>query len=314
MLKVAIVGAGGIGSCLGAALSSVAEVTLICRGAHLAAIQKHGLSMVGPKGTTVYPLRATDRPSDVGTVDVIVSCVKLYDLEESTRLALPMIGSQTLIVPAQNGVTAHEQIGAIVGSERVLGGTVFMSASLLQPGLVKLRSPNASMTFGELHGEPSARVRAWAELCEAGGIRAQVPDNILTFLWRKFIGLGGAAALSCLSRRTLGEIRVDPMLRRLLQEAMAEVLALAQAKKVEIDHSFLAEAMAFADSVSPDIKISILEDLEAGKALELEWISGYIARESRAAGLSAPLNEIAYACTRHLALGKSAGTKLTSST
>lgn len=279
-MKVAIVGAGGIGSCLGAALSRVADVTLICRGSHLAAIQQHGLRVTGQQGTTIHHVRATDRPSDVGTVDVIVSCVKLYDLAEVTRLSLPMMGAHTFVVPAQNGVTAHEQIGAVVGSERVLGGTVFMSASMIEPGLVRLRSANASMTFGELHGRPSERVRAFAQLCESAGISAKPPDDILAFLWRKFIGLGGAAALSCLSRRSLGEIRSDPLLRKLLQEAMAEVLSLSLAKGVKIDRSFLGEAMAFADSVAPDTRISILEDLEAGKPLELEWITGYITRES----------------------------------
>jgi 2-dehydropantoate 2-reductase len=309
-VKVAIVGAGGIGSCLGAALSRVADVTLNCRGAHLAAIQQDGLRLTTQNGATVHRVRATDRPSEVGIVDVIVSCVKLYDLDEVTRLSLPMMGARTFVVPAQNGVTAHEQIGAVVGSERVLGGTVFMSASLIEPGVVKLRSANASMTFGELHGEASERVRAFAQLCESAGITAKPPDDILAFLWRKFIGLGGAAALSCLSRRSLGQIRSDPLLRKLLQEAMAEVLSLAQAKGVKIDRAFLADAMAFADSVAPDTRISILEDLEAGKPLELDWISGYITRESTAAGLPAPISEVAYACTRHLALGARLSTRL----
>jgi 2-dehydropantoate 2-reductase len=88
------------------------------------------------------------------------------------------------------------------------------------------------------------------------------------------------------------------------------VLSLAQAKGVKIDRAFLADAMAFADSVAPDTRISILEDLEAGKPLELDWISGYITRESTAAGLPAPISEVAYACTRHLALGARLSTRL----
>ncbi|MGJ7491488.1 ketopantoate reductase family protein [Variovorax sp. ZT4R33] len=303
-MKIAIVGAGGIGSCLGAALSRVADVTLICRGAHLAAVQQHGLRVIGPQGSTVHDIRATDRPSEVGPVDVIVSCVKLYDLDAVTHLTLPMVSADTFVVPAQNGVTAHEQIGAIVGPERVLGGTVFMSASMVEPGTVKLRSAGASLTFGELNGVSSERVRIFAELCEAGGVRAHVPDNVLAHLWRKFVGLGGAAALSCLSRMSLGEIRTDPLLRKLLRDGMAEVLSLAQAKGVQVDDLFLTDAMAFADSVAADTRISILEDLEAGKPLELEWITGHIVRESDAAGLSAPINEMAYACSRHLVSGR----------
>lgn len=302
-MKVAVVGAGGIGSCLGAALARVADVTLICRGAHLAAIEQRGLSVVSAQGRSVQAIRATDDPGSVGEVDVIISCVKLYDLEAVTRQCMSMMGPETLVIPTQNGVTAHEQISAVTGSQRVLGGTVFMSSSLLAPGVVELRSTHASMTFGELHGHRGDRTRDFARVCEAAGIRVQLSDDILVALWQKFIALGGTAAISCLARQSIGAIRSDPALRKLLHAAMAEVLALAQVKGVAVDHAYLAHAMAFADSVNPDTKISLLEDIEAGKRLELEWITGHIARESHAMSLACPINDIAYACTRHLATG-----------
>ncbi|MES2361491.1 MAG: 2-dehydropantoate 2-reductase [Pseudomonadota bacterium] len=304
-MKIAIFGAGGIGSYLGAALARQgADVTLICRGAHLAAIRQHGLRVVGTAGDfSVDNLRATDDPGAVGEVDVIISCVKLYDLAAVTPSMLPMIGAGTMVIPIQNGVTAHEEIAAVVGREHVLGGTVFMSSFIREPGVVELKSEQASITFGELQGGISPRVQAFAQLCESAGIRAHAARDILIELWHKFIMLGGTAALCCLSRQSIGVIRSDAHLRSLLLQAMQEVLTLAQAKQVSVDGSFIAEAMQFTDKVHPATKVSMLEDIEAGKPLELEWITGHIVREAQAAGVATPINDIAYACTHLLAAG-----------
>src|SRR5882724_4358464 len=126
-MKIAVMGAGGIGCYLGGRLAqSGHEVTLICRGAHLAAIRERGLIMRGKNGDVpVRSIKATDGPATVGTVDVILQCVKFYDLAATSRQMLPMVGADTLVVPVQNGVTAHEEIGAIVGHRHVVGGLVF---------------------------------------------------------------------------------------------------------------------------------------------------------------------------------------------
>ena len=307
-MKIAIFGAGGIGSYLGASLSKHgADVTLICRGAHLAAIRQRGLRVIDAKGESHFDtLRATDDPTSVGKVDVIISCVKLYDLANVAPSLLPMMGPDTMVIPVQNGVTAHEEIAAVVGREHALGGTVFMSSFIREPGVVELNSERASITFGELHGGISPRVLAFAHLCELAGIRAHAVDNILAELWHKFIMLGGTAALCGLSRQSIGVIRSDAALRVVLLQAMQEVLTLAQKKQVAVDADFIEKAMHFTDKLNPATKVSMLEDIEAGKPLELEWITGYIVREARGAGVATPINDIAYACLHVLGAGRSA--------
>src|SRR3989442_9048591 len=122
-MKIAVMGAGGIGSYLGAMLARRGvDVTLICRGKHLAAIRSRGLSVSTPKESFSVNVKATDVP--VSPVDVIVHAVKLYDLASSTQQMLPMVGPQTMVLPIQNGVTAAEEISGVVGGERVIGGTV----------------------------------------------------------------------------------------------------------------------------------------------------------------------------------------------
>lgn len=304
-MRIAIYGAGGIGSYLGAALAQQgSDVTLIGRGAHLAAIQQRGLRVIGEGGTfTVAGLHATADPASVSKVDVVIPCVKLYDLAAVSLQLAPVITKETMVIPVQNGVTAHQEIADVVGAEHVLGGTVFMSSFIREPGVVELKSERASMTFGELGGGISSRVRKFADLCESAGILARPTENIRAELWRKFIMLGGTAAICCLSRQTIGAIRSDAGLRALLVQAMKEVLALAHAKAVPVDETFVAEAMAFTDRLHPATKVSMLEDIEAGKRLELEWITGHILREARKKGVATPINEMAYTCTQLLAAG-----------
>lgn len=305
-MKIAVLGAGGIGSCLGAALSRHgADVTLICRGAHLAAIRRHGLRVMGAQGElSVGELHASDDPGSVGEADVILVCVKLYDLAAAVPGMRRMMSARTMVIPIQNGVTAHEEIAALVGHEHVLGGTAFMSSFIREPGVVELKSEQASITFGELQGGISPRAQAFARLCESAGIRAHAACDIRAELWRKFIMLGATAAVSCLSRQPIGAIRGDPRLRGLLRQAMHEVFSLAQAKQISVDESLIATAMQFTDRLHPATKISMLEDIEAGKPLELEWITGYIVREARAAGVATPINDLAYACIHLLTAGR----------
>lgn len=254
----------------------------------------------------VDTVHATDDPASVGQVDVIISCVKLYDLAIVAPSLLSMMGPDTMVIPIQNGVTAHEEIAAVVGRAHVLGGTVFMSSFIREPGVVELKSERASITFGELQGGISPRVLAFAQRCESAGIRAHAVDNILAELWHKFIMLGGTAALCGLSRQSIGVIRSDAALRGLLLQAMQEVLTLAQAKQIAVDADFIAEAMRFTDKLNPATKVSMLEDIEAGKPLELEWITGHIVRQARGAGVATPINDIAYACLHMLGAGRPA--------
>src|SRR3954470_21960491 len=129
-MKIAVMGAGGIGSYLGAMLARVgAEVTLVCRGRHLAAIRERGLSLSTPKESFCIPMAATDRAE--AQHDVIIQAVKLYDLASSTQQMLPMVGPRTVVLPIQNGVTAAEDVSTVIGGDRVLGGTVFINSHVV---------------------------------------------------------------------------------------------------------------------------------------------------------------------------------------
>lgn len=291
--------AGGIGSYLGGMLSrSGVDVMLVCRGRHLAAIRGRGLSVSTPGEAFTVRIAATDAPP--GPVDVILQTAKLYDLASSTRQMLPMVGPHTLVIPVQNGVTAAEEVAAIAGEGRVAGGTVFINSHVVEPGVVASKSEMNTFCLGELDGARSERTEGFREVCLKAGIDARIPQDIRAEQWRKFIPVAGLSALASLARRPIGPVREDARLRALYRQAMQEVAALAAAKGIRLEPDIVERMLAVAERYKYDARVSMLEDLEAGKPLELEWLSGYVSREAARLGVAAPFHDMAYACLKFL--------------
>jgi 2-dehydropantoate 2-reductase len=295
-VKIAVMGAGGIGSYLGALLArSGAEVTLICRGAHLAAVRANGLRVHAPGGEFRVQVKATDQPREAGPADVVIQAVKLYDLAESTRAMLPLLGPRSLVVPIQNGVSAAEEVGAIAGRERVAPGLVFINAHVEVPGQVVSRSARNTFIMG------GGALEAFCEACRQAGIDARLSADIRADLWRKFVPVAALSALACLCRQPIGPILADPALKALYTRAMGEVAALGRAQDVALEADIVERMLAVAATYQYDARVSMLEDLEAGKRLELEWLSGHVSREAARLGVPAPFHDMAYACLKPLA-------------
>ena len=292
-------GAGGIGSYLGALLAKAgADVTLICRGEHLAAVRQRGLRFRSPTDEfTVHPIAATAEPASVGTADYVVLAVKLYDLAEAAHAARRMLGPRSLLITVQNGVTAADEVGAIVGRERVVPGVVFINAHVEAPGVVVSKGRSRTLLIGA-HDE---RIGSFQQRCAGTGIDARVSPDIRADLWRKFIPVAALSALACLCRQPIGPILADPALARLYRQAMEEVARLARAKEVGLEADIVERMLAVAATYQYDARVSMLEDLEAGKRLELEWLSGYVSREAARHGVPVPFHDMAYACLKPLA-------------
>ena len=278
-------GAGGIGSYLGGMLArSGVDVTLVCRGAHLAAINRSGLTVKSPGTAFTVEVKAVPAPVPA---DVTLVGVKLYDLASAAR-ALPAEG---LVITLQNGVTAAEEVGAVVGSGRVAAAAVFLNARLTAPGEVTSRSEINTVVFDE-------KARPLIDLCVTAGVDARAARDIRAELWRKFVPVAALSALSSLSRQPIGPVRDDPQLRRLYRQAMQEVADLAGAKGIALEADIVERTLALAERYKYDARVSMLEDLEAGWPLEVEWLSGYVSREAARLGVPAPFHDLAYACLK----------------
>jgi 2-dehydropantoate 2-reductase len=305
-MRIAIMGAGGIGCYIGARLAaSGQDVVFIARGRQLDALKTKGLTVKSPLGDIVLKkVNATSDPAEIGPVDVVLMGVKLYDLKSAAETVRPLVGPGTMVVPVQNGVTAHEELGAVLGREAVVGGLVFMSCFVVEPGVAAHKSQVHGLYFGELDGRLTPRVEAFREAGVAAGYDARASANILIELWNKYILLCGFSAVSTLSRQPVGPILADADLKAMLTQAIQEVADVARAKGIGVAGDIVDKSVAFCGNFKFDSKASMLEDLEAGKPLELAWLSGTLLRLGAEAGVATPFHKMAYAMLKPLTAGR----------
>ena len=214
-MRIAVVGAGGVGGGFGAALAKAgADVTFIARGAHLAAMKKDGLKIAGGRGEThLVPTKATDNPAEVGPVDLVLFCVKLWDVESAGERIKPLIGKGTGVIPLQNGIDSHERLLPIIGREALMCGVAQISASITAPGVITQVGTFMRMIFGELDGKRSKRAEDLFALCQKAGFDVTLSEVILTELWMKFILLATNSSMTAATRQPIGKLRDDPDIR-----------------------------------------------------------------------------------------------------
>ena len=303
-MRVAVIGAGGTGALLGASLQQAGhDVAFLARGIHLAAMKSDGLRIESERGNVhLQKVKATDKADEIGVVDVIVFCVKLWDVESAGEQIRPLVGSETCLIPMQNGIDASERLIPILGIEHVLGGVAMLTGSIVAPGVVRQSGTHHRIIFGELDGTISDRVKAIETACRAAGIDAVVSDNINKERWHKFVGLG-AGGICALTRSSIGPIRKDPDISPLIDEVMQEVIAVGRAAGIDLDSEAAAFWRSFLAKVPDSWTPSLAVDLAAGNRLELPWLAGKVVDLGRQLGVPTPVNRVVYAALKPFAHG-----------
>jgi 2-dehydropantoate 2-reductase len=307
-MRIAVIGAGGVGGAFGAALANAgADVTFVARGAHLKAIRENGLRVEGGRGQTlIKPAQATDEPATIGPVDFVMFCVKLWDVETAGAAIKPLIGPVTAVIPLQNGIDSAERLISILGARAVMGGVAQISATIAEPGVIRQTGTFMRLIFGELEGGKSARGEAFLALCQKAGFDATHSDQIMTELWMKFILLATNAAITAATRTPVGILRDDPEIFPLFGRASAEVAAVARASGVRIPDDAEQTVVAFTRNAPPAMMASMAHDLIRGNRIELPWLSGKVVALGRELGVPTPVHEILYAVLKPFTEGKSA--------
>jgi 2-dehydropantoate 2-reductase len=304
-MRIAVVGAGGVGGGFGAALAKAgADVTFIARGAHLAAMKSQGLKVVGGRGEThVVPTQATDDPNSIGTVDVVLFCVKLWDVESAGEAIKPLVGPNTAVIPLQNGIDAAERLLPILGAKAVMGGVAQISASITAPGVITQVGTFMRMIFGELDGKITKRGEEFLALCQKAGFDATLSDRIVTELWMKFVLLASNAGITAATRQPIGQLRDDPDIRPVILAAFQEVIDVGRAKGVPLPADTLAKIVEFIGHAPPAMKASMALDLERGNRLELPWLGGKVVAMGRELGVPTPTHGVLYAMLKPYIMG-----------
>jgi len=310
-VRIAVMGAGGMGGYLGAKLARGGhEVALIARGSHLEALRRRGLRISGAESLEVTGVLATDRPAEIGVVDAVLFCVKLYDTEAAARLMRPVLGEDTFVVTVQNGVESAARIAAVIGPGRTLAGAAYFPANIVAPGEIAWLGRMAGkplIACGEPGGGPSPRAHAFAQVCNEAGVEAAVFDDTERMVWEKFCLMAGSSAATALARQPIGPVRSDPDARWMLARAVGEAAAVGRALGVALPGDIEQRVLGFLDATPANGKSSQLVDLERGRRLELEWLSGTVARLGREHGIPTPIHRTVYAALKPYASGAPEG-------
>lgn len=288
MARVCIYGAGAIGGYLGAKLAGTgADVSLVARGPHLAAIRANGLTLIEAGETSNQRLTATDDPAILGVQDFVIVTLKAHSIPAVVDQMQPLLGPETAVVFAVNGVPwwyfhglegdlADRRLNSIdpggriwdaIGPDRAIGCVVYPASEITAPGVVEHRSGNR-FSLGEPSGEKTERVAALAALLQAAGLKAPVRPRLRDEIWIKLWGNASLNPISALTGATLAEMTADPGTRKVLSDIMTELQAVGEALGARFGVT-VEKRIEGAAAVGAH-KTSMLQDLEAGRPMEID--------------------------------------------
>lgn len=296
-MRIAIIGAGGVGGYYGALLAQAGhDVTLLARGEHLAAIRKNGMVIKHQDASFAVPVNATDRPDDLRGADWAMLAVKSYSVAELADVLVMLAKEGTAIVPPLNGVTTAENLEALgVPRAQILGATTIMNAHRTAPGVIERLSKKERFVVGELDGSMSERAQAIATAMQSIGGESLATREIVFELWHKFNMLCACAAACGMARSDLGTIRDTELGWLLIERAVREIAAVARAMRVPIPSSQEEDALARIAALPGTLKPSFLLDIERGGPTELDVLSGAVSKFGRETGVPTPVHDTATA-------------------
>jgi 2-dehydropantoate 2-reductase len=317
-VKIVIAGAGAIGGYIGARLANAgADVVLFARGPHLRAMQERGLRVTSAEGDFAVKPQVTGDLATIGKADVVFLGVKAHALTSLAPTLAPLFGPDTIVVSTQNGipwwyfqgiggeldglrlerVDPGGAIASAIEPRRVVGSLAYFATDIVEPGVIRHIEGNR-ISFGEPDGTKSERARAIAEALIAAGFRCPVTPRFRHEIWVKLLGNVAFNPISALTGGTLEELVRHPETSRLVRELMVETEAVAGKLGIELPIS-IDQRMAGAEKVGAH-KTSMLQDLEAGRPMELEAVVGAVVELGDRLGVPMPSTRAVYACARML--------------
>ena len=297
-MRIAILGAGGVGGYDGAVLARAGnEVQLLARGKHLEAIRTGGLRITEADGSSwVARVTATDDPAALRGAKLVLVTVKSYDLDAIGPVAADLARHGGTVVPFLNGVEAAERLEQLgVPRQSLLGGLTAISAERTGPGQIARRSPFNRVVVGELAGGTSPRATEIAALLAAAGIEARASAEMPLELWRKFVFITTMGSCCGLARTPTGPVRAAPLGNAMLERASAESIAVGRAMGIGFAPDEVSRVIAQIAALPDSMKPSFMLDLERGGPTELDVLSGAVSRLGRQVGVPTPVHDTAVA-------------------
>ena len=295
-MRIAIIGSGSVGGYFGGRLAQAGEdVVFIARGAHLNALLKSGLRVDSINGDFVVPsVQATDDPSTIGTVDLVLVGVKAWQVSEAAEAIRPMVGPQTAVLPLQNGLEAPVKLSEVVGDQHVLGGLCGLFCYVAGPGHIVHAGTDPFVKFGELDNHRSQRVELLLDTFKRAGVTAVIPPDIQVAMWMKFLLITVWSGVGAVTRAPAGIWRSLPETRRMAEESLREIIAVAAACDVALPENALEMTMTVYDGLVPQSTASLQRDVMQGRPSELDAQIGAVVRFGQKTSVPTPWNNFIY--------------------
>ncbi len=308
-MRIAVHGAGGVGGYFGARLAAAGnDVVFVARGAHGAAMARDGLRVASGLGDLhLEKVTVSDRPMDLAPLDLVMLCVKLYDLDRAVEALRPALAKDALVIPFQNGVESGARLADALGADRVAAGIAYISATVAEPGAIAHHNTSCTLVVGPQAPGQEERLKAFCAAGKDAGLTMVYRDDMTRALWEKFVLLAPFATVTSLSRQPAGVIREDADLLALFRAAVEEAVAVGRAAMVELDDEIADRCVAGMQALPAHMKASMCHDLEAGRRLELEGLTGAVMRLGEKHGVDTPVHRTAYAALKPWRDGTAAG-------
>jgi len=295
-MNIVIYGAGGVGGYFGARLAEAGNnVTFIARGNHLTTIQKKGLHLKSFKGDyLVSPANATDNISNVKNIDLILVCVKTWQLKEVAKSLKNVISSKTIVVSLLNGVENQDILCSELPKENVIGGLCKIVSFIEAPGVIKHNSYEPTIVFGELNNIKTDRALNLEQVLKNAKIKTVLANDIQKEIWTKFLFISTISALGALTRSSVGEMLEYPFIKNMMLSISEEILEVAKALGINLSDEVIENQFKIIESQPYKTTASLQRDMMQGIPSELEAQNGTIVRLGKELGIPTPTNDLVY--------------------
>jgi 2-dehydropantoate 2-reductase len=303
--RVCIYGTGGVGGYFGGKIAEVFnnnpqfkdyEIYFIARGEHLRAIKQRGIMVKTPERTiSARPTLATDNIRDIPSPDLILLCVKSYDLNQTVAAIKPVLHDNTVIIPLLNGVDIIERIRAILDEGILLPACLYLGTHIESPGVINQSGGNGIIILGPDRKNPEYTGKSVKDFFQKTGIKYKWYDDPLPWIWEKYIFMASFGMVTAVTGESLGTIMKNDKHQKMVRGIMEEIYAIARVKTIKLPEDIIEKSMQKASNFSDDARTSYQRDIESGsRSNEGDLFGGTIIREGKALGVSTPITESAY--------------------
>lgn len=296
-MQVLIMGSGGVGGFIGSRLLQTGHhVTFVARGPHLQAIRDHGLCMLSDDGTRhIHHVTAIERPEEANAqFDLLIFAVKCYDTQPAAQLLRPVLSDQTAVVTLQNGIDSVPTLSSILGTQHVIGGATWLTAHILEPGVIEYQDAEVRAAIGEPAGGISERVQTIGRALRAAGIETEVSDDIDHVLWNKLVLLAVLGPVTAACQLPLGPILATEGMLDLFRTMFNEAIAVARAQGIHLLGSTADDLIALLQTLPADNTTSLQVDFAHQRRVELDYTAGAILRRAKQSNIPTPTLQTLY--------------------